>query len=299
MTATASKDLTTYSDFNTNENMLELPYKDDCYHYHVETFRRWMRETGNTDPLSCVPDYFRDLNQSNYAAGTVRMKRQAVINRLRLMSDAAGLSMEQQFQLDRVLKRLNTDPETKAPKTASTAIGASKVCTEPEYARLIEGCRSRKQQLFIRFFWDTGCRVSELTGAEIRNCKRQGAVVEIRVMGKGRKERVVKITGALFDAIAEEFGGQQFLFETGGGKPYRRSYVSNQIAKITQHVLGKKLSAHKFRHSFATRQIAKSGKIAAVSSYLGHASVSTTMSFYVHEELTDADLFGIEAVANA
>ena len=291
---TATKDLTACGHFSSTDYMVELTYKQDCYTYHVETFRRWMTETGATDPVACVADYFRDLNQSDYSAGTVRMKRQAVINRLRLMSDAAGLSMEQQFQLDRVMKRLNSDPDTKAPKTASAAIGTSKVCSEGEYAKLIEGCRSRKQQLFIRFFWDTGCRVSELTGAELRNCKRQGAVVEIRVRGKGAKERVVKVTAALYEAIVGEFGGQRYLFETSGGKSYRRSYVSNQVAKITQHVLGRKLSAHKFRHSFATRQIAKSGKIAAVSTYLGHASVSTTMAFYVHEELTDADLFGVE-----
>ncbi len=105
-----------------------------------------------------------------------------------------------------------------------------------------------------------------------------------------------RVTRELFAEIRAACRGEEYLFETAGGKPYRRSYVSGQIAKITQYAIGRRLSAHKLRHSFATRMVAKTGKIAAVSTYLGHSSVSTTLNLYVHEELGDAELLGAEAV---
>ncbi len=50
-------------------------------------------------------------------------------------------------------------------------------------------------------------------------------------------------------------------------------------------MLNRDISAHKLRHSFATIKIAKTGKIKAVSEYLGHSSTSITLDMYVHEEL--------------
>ena len=53
------------------------------------------------------------------------------------------------------------------------------------------------------------------------------------------------------------------------------------------------LSAHALRHSFGTRMATRyPEKIGAVSEYMGHAEVSTTLAFYVHTELTDVELFG-------
>ena len=273
---------------------VELSRKGDCYDYHVETFTRWMAERGYTDPFEAVTEYFRDLNNSTYKAGTVRMKRQAVKNRLRLVAESSGLDPQRQYQLDLFLRRLDQDADTKAPKLNNAGIGVSKVIDQGEYERLVVGSRSTRQRLFIKFLWSTGCRVSEMTGALLRNCDREGKTVRVRVMGKGRKEREVTITAALFDAIQAEFAGSEFLFETSGGKPYRRSYVSEQIAKQALQVLGRRISAHKLRHSFATRMIEKTHKISAVSKYLGHSSVSTTLGMYNHEQLDLVELLGEE-----
>lgn len=269
----------------------------DCYTHHVRTFTRYMREKALTDPLRAVTEYFADLNRSKYAAGTIRMKRQAVKNRLRMLADSQQLDMQQHYQFERVMNKLDTDPNTKAPKTNGNRVGSSKVITEQEYNTLILKARSKRQTLFMRFLWQTGCRINELTTAERRNCKREGKTVAIRVMGKGRKERIVKITAELYDTIRDTFRGEVYLFETGNGRPYFNSYISNQIGKLTKHVLGRRCAAHCFRHSFASRHIERTKKISAVSHYLGHSSVSTTLSMYNHEELSDADLFGAEAIA--
>ena len=279
-----------------NTDTVQLPHKVDCYSHHVETFRTWCETFGHADHLQAVPDYFRALNTSHYKAGTIRMKMSAIKNRLRLMADTAGFDMETSFRFEQMMKRLGSDPDTAPPKIQRAGIGSSKMLSEAEYNLVILRARSRKQQLFARFLWSTGCRVSEMTGALLRNCEDQGAVVSMTITGKGRKERVIRIPSGLYQEIRAEYRGEEYLFETSGGKPYRRGYITEQLRKLTRDAIGRAMGAHSFRHSFASRTIARTGKIAAVSQYLGHASVSTTMNFYVHEELNDADLFGVEAV---
>lgn len=272
--------------------------KQDCYQYHVRTFVRWLEDNERTFELEAVADYFRALNDSQYSAGTIRMKRQAVKNRLVTLADSRGLNADEAYRLERALKALDRDPETKAPQLATTRIGGSKTLSDAEYDTVLKKARSRRQTLFMRFLWDTGCRVSELTGALLRNCKREGKIVYIRIMGKGRKERQVMVSASLYDAIRSEFRGEVYLFETAGGKQYQRSYVSNQIGKITKHAIGRRMSAHKLRHSFASRIYDRfPSQLSSLSEYLGHASVSTTVNMYVHSELTASQLLGPEVLS--
>lgn len=275
----------------------QLARRGDAYDYQVETYIRWMEETGRTDPFASIGDYFKALNESTYKAGTIRLKRSAVKNRLRMLAEAQGLDPQRSYELDLLMRRLDQDPATKAPKINNAGVAASKTVSESEYEKLIVGARSLRQQLFIHFLWQTGCRVSEMVTARVGECVVEGSIVQVRVMGKGRKERVVRITTELFRRIRGEFAGNTFLFETSGGKHYNRSYVSNQISKLAMHLLGRKISAHKLRHSFATRMIAKTHKISAVSAYMGHSSVSTTLAMYNHEELDDVELLGIGVTA--
>lgn len=270
---------------------LELPHRNDAYEYQVKTFRNWMQERGETDPLSCVADYFADLNQSNYSANTIRMKRQAVKNRLSLMADLSCFNMEQQFHFDRLMQRLDTDQATKAPKIANRTVGASKVLTDAEYTKLLDQARSERQRLFIEFLTFTACRVSELCGAQIRNCQTTGNTTHIRIRGKGNKERTLRIPTDLYSRIRAVFNGGVYLFETTKGKPYPRTYVSDQIGKLTLHVIGRRLSAHKMRHTRLTNLVHKyPGNLKAIADLAGHSSVTTLMNNYVHGELTDSEL---------
>ena len=282
----------------TKQARASLPVKQDCYTHHVQTFRTWMSEKGHDDPLSCIADYFRDLNASQYKAATIRMKRQAVKNRLRLWADAAHLSMDESFHFERLMKRLDTDPDTKAPKTATAAVKQSKILTPAEIELCILKSKSRKQQLFIKYLFATGARVSELTSVEIRNCHTEAGFTYITVTGKGRKERELVIPAELYKEIRAHFRGEEYLFETAGGKPYRNGYVSGEIRKLTRRVLRKPMGAHSLRHSFATHKYEEMPhKLDAISRYLGHSSVSTTVNMYVHSDLSAEDLFGSRVIA--
>lgn len=266
----------------------------DNYRYHVRQFVEWLG--GRDLTAEAVQAYFVALNDSQYSAGTKRVKRAAVKKRLRQLARMGGLGSDISRNLDQFLKDLDAEPATKAPKVNTVEVGSEKVVSHEEYLLLVHHARSRRQVAFIKFLWATGCRVSEMCGIRRGDWDLGEKAVRIRVNGKGSKERWVRIPRGLFDEIRAIFAGEEWLFETSGGKALRRSYVSDQIARLGRDILRRKISAHTFRHTFATRMIRETRKVQAVSKYLGHSSPSITLSMYVHEELDDAELFS-EALA--
>ena len=100
----------------------------------------------------------------------------------------------------------------------------------------------------------------------------------------------MRLARDLFDELRRTFTGSTYLFETSKGNPYPRTYVTDMIERASKRSLGRMVGAHALRHSFATATIAETGKVQAVSEYLGHADPSTTLRYYTHQSLTDTDL---------
>jgi integrase len=119
--------------------------------------------------------------------------------------------------------------------------------------------------------------------------KLDGGLAFLRLSGKGGKERV-----ELFSRIMKEFkrepGGPLFVAKSGG--PFLRQYVSREIARASRRVLGRTVTAHQLRHSRATDLYNATHKVRAIGGLLCHASESTTLRFYLRDDLTDAELFG-------
>jgi len=132
-----------------------------------------------------------------------------------------------------------------------------------------------------------------MIGIRLSDCKVNGGVT-IEVIGKGGKARKVRIPRKLYDEIRTTFDGKKWLFETENGSPYDRSYISHMIERQSKRAIGRMVGTHALRHSAATALISKTNKVQAVSEYLGHSDPATTLRFYVHESLTDADLGSLE-----
>jgi integrase/recombinase XerD len=258
----------------------------DGYSGHVSAYLKW---AGEQDPAaySTVLDYFRELDRSAYRRGTVRAKRVAVKARLRLAArtmDPAGRMMFEERLHD--LER-----DCPAPKVQPAPVPMSKILDRDDFKKC-QGAASPRQWGLLTFGYATGCRVSEAIGARLADCKQDGARVEIRVMGKGKKERTVLIPATLFARLREIYQGREYLFETGTGRPYGRVQASDAVKRLTARALGRPLSYHKLRHSFATSKVLNyPAHLTAISRYLGHSSTAITTQFYVHDELTDAQLF--------
>lgn len=152
-------------------------------------------------------------------------------------------------------------------------------------------------RLIVRFLYASGTRVSEALGVKRTDCIQDGEGFTVRLHGKGRKERLVRIPARLKGEIDAVFGERAqggtplFLFETLEAKPYSRTYVWREVARAARRVLGRKISPHDMRHSRATDLYRATHNLKGVRDLLGHNSITTTEACYVTDGLTDAELF--------
>lgn len=164
----------------------------------------------------------------------------------------------------------------------------------PEERSLLFKALPLRIRLIAEVLYITGARITEVLEVQRKHIKTNGSV-ELRLMGKGQKERTAKIPASLYRRILAEYPDGKYLFETGGGQKFRRSYVSREIARASHRVLGRMVTAHTLRHSRATDLLATTHRIKAVSRLLGHADESTTLHYYVKDSFSDEELFsGIE-----
>jgi integrase len=177
----------------------------------------------------------------------------------------------------------------KSPKKATKAVRRAFILSPAEETAVLEAMTPRDAALF-RFLMGTGARISEALGIRLEQCKAEGEMVLCPVLGKGGKTRELRVSRELFELVREAFDGRIWFFESSGGKPLYRDYAFRRITKAVLRTTGKNFSPHCARHTFATRALERTGKIKAVSEYLGHASAAITLDMYTHEQLTDEEL---------
>ncbi|MCC6766179.1 MAG: tyrosine recombinase XerC [Deltaproteobacteria bacterium] len=163
--------------------------------------------------------------------------------------------------------------------------------TVDEMFRVLDGIRdpgpiTARDRAILELLYSTGVRVSELVGLDWADVDRRGRVV--RVLGKGRKERVVPVGATALAALdhyqrrwpAERRRDRDAVFlNAQGGRLTVRS-----VARIVTRWVGRAgtrvaASPHAFRHSFATHLLNGGADLRAIQELLGHASLSTTQRY--------------------
>ncbi len=150
---------------------------------------------------------------------------------------------------------------------------------------------SSKMQLrniaIIEVLYASGIRVSELTSLSIENVDLKSG--EIKVTGKGNKERIVLIGKDAIKAIKEyiEFerrnnSKSNYLFLNKTGEPISTRSIQRIVKKHSQIAgLHEDFHTHTLRHSFATHMLDGGADIKVVQELLGHSSPTTTQ-IYTH-----------------
>ena len=140
----------------------------------------------------------------------------------------------------------------------------------------------------LELLYGSGLRLSELTSLDTGSLDL--ATGQLRVLGKGRKERIVPVTASAVRALRNYLRcrvemarpGCDALFVGRHGRRLSNRYVQRSIQRVLDGCASAKgLSVHSLRHSFATHLLDAGADLMAVKELLGHASLGTTQ-IYAH-----------------
>lgn len=146
-----------------------------------------------------------------------------------------------------------------------------------------------RDQAIMELFYSSGLRLAEVVDLDVSQA-RQLSSGELKVRGKGDKERIVPVGRMAAEAVAvwlqvrgnmappEEVA----LFVGQRGRRISRSTIQKRMNYWARRLgLGRHVHPHMLRHSFATHLLESSGDLRAVQELLGHANISTTQ-IYTH-----------------
>jgi integrase/recombinase XerD len=149
----------------------------------------------------------------------------------------------------------------------------------------------QRNKAMLETLYSCGLRVSELVNLKVSNLYFDQGFIKIE--GKADKERLVPISRRAIDEITLYVNNyrkhlkitrenENVLFLNRRGKKLSRVMVFTIIKNLANKIkLGKKISPHTFRHSFATHLVNGGADLRAVQEMLGHESILTT-EIYTH-----------------
>ncbi len=182
----------------------------------------------------------------------------------------------------------NPGSEVRAPKAARKL---PRTLDVERMTRLLEmparDTLSARDRAIMELLYSSGLRLAEVVALDIDSLQPDGTV---RVIGKGRKERIVPVGRKAAAALAhwlKERGsfarpGENALFLSRNGSRLGARSVQLRVAHWGRaRGLNVAVHPHLFRHSFATHVLESSQDLRAVQEMLGHASLATTQ-VYTH-----------------
>lgn len=148
----------------------------------------------------------------------------------------------------------------------------------------------QRNKAIIEVLFSCGLRVSELVNLKISDCYPHEHF--IRVLGKGRKERLVPISDSaihetelwFYDRRQMEIkpGEEDYVFLNRRGAHLTRTMILIMIKRYARDAgIKKNISPHTLRHSFATALLEGGADLRSIQAMLGHEKISTTQ-IYTH-----------------
>ena len=276
------KDRYTESFFQSLENERNLaPRTVENYRHALAAFR-----AGGSPPpwRECKPEHFRkflfDLMKAEASRATIRLHFAALRTFYKFLAERHGLKENplKEVQLPKAERKLpvvltarQIDDLLAAPFQAKPSPKAPKWLPARDAA-------------ILELFYSAGLRLSELASLNVADLDPYSE--SVRVLGKGRKERLCPVGTPALEAIARYRSeanvqsGPLFL-----SKLRKRLSTRNIAVMLEKYVLlaglPRGITPHKLRHSFATHLLDNGADLRSVQSLLGHASLSTTQ-IYTH-----------------
>jgi integrase/recombinase XerD len=230
-------------------------------------FLEYLRTTGMAPSsiarnLSSIKGYYRYLRRSGE---TDKNPAEAISGPKLTRAHPGALSVEEVFRLLDCARRARETDKSKKKLTI-------------------------RDWALLEFLYGTGARVSEAADTRRDDLYREMGLV--RLFGKGRKERVVPMGKAAWEAVREYLdrcrptlvggkSGDHLFLNNRGGRLSRMGIWKILNKYVNAAGITRKTSPHTLRHSFATHLLAGGADLIAVQELLGHADITTT-EIYTH-----------------
>ena len=257
-----------------------------AYCSDVLSFLIWIDdESCENVNFSKVRDYLRFIQKFNYKKTTIARKIASIRTFYKFLYRERKVDSNPAMNLTSP-KRPKSLPKFLTPDEIEKIVNNVKIDTP-------SGFRNRA---ILELLWATGMRVSELSGLNFGDLNLENN--EIRVFGKGSKERIILVTDRAKTYLERYIDSARMLIPKGyriedptenspvfinnTGYRLQTKTIRNVINEIVEKIeLPKKVTPHVFRHSFATHLIENGADLRVVQELLGHASISNTQ-IYTH-----------------
>lgn len=253
-----------------------------AYINDVYTFLLWL---GENNPLKLESEKFSEylyfINQLNYTKTTIARK-------------IASIRSFYKFLYQEELIGYNPVDSISIPKQTKSL---PNFLYEDEVENILRGIKidtpaGYRNRIILELLWVSGMRISELSSLNYENLNLEQN--EIRVFGKGAKERIVLIPDKTKEALINykdnvsdlicktEKLPSDPLFINYNGYRLQNQSIRKALKKCLNDIcFTKRVTPHVFRHSFATKLLEHGADLRIVQELLGHSSIKNTQ-IYTH-----------------
>jgi integrase/recombinase XerD len=226
---------------------------------------------------------FRARGDIGYTSNTIALKIRSVKRFFEYLEQSNHILINPAEYLKEPKK------ETRLPRTILTDKEIHKMLDQPNLSTRI-GIRDRT---VLEVFYSTGIRLEELVNLTIFDCDLQGGMLRVN-KGKCAKDRVVPIGRHAIRFLKEyvthvrpyftkkiwSTTGQRILFLNKFGSPLSTQVTAMMIRTYSKAAgIERKITAHVFRHTFATQLVRNGADITAVQKMLGHSDLRVTQIY--------------------
>jgi integrase/recombinase XerC len=250
-------------------------YRQALAAFRAETKTPWKKCTAND-----FRDYLFALMKRGQARSYVRLQFSAFRTFYQFLAARKGLRSNplREVQLPKLEKKLPlvlTRQQVEELLAAPASVAKNRAA--PVWMPL-------RDVAIMELFYSSGLRLGELAALDVADVDLY--TESVRVLGKGRKERVCPVglpaleATSRYRAAANVHSGPLFISKS------RRRMSTRSIWLVLKRYLRHtsipiSISPHKLRHSFATHMLDRGADLRSVQALLGHASLSTTQ-IYTH-----------------
>lgn len=246
--------------------------------------RDFQAHSGTPGWRQCQPGHFRDylfhLMKQKQARSYVRLQFAAIRSFYRFLVARNRMTKNpvREVQLPKVEKKLPLVlTQTQMGELLAAPLQVKKPRSAPAWMPL-------RDSAILEVFYSSGLRLAELAALNVNDLDIY--TESVRVLGKGRKERVCPVGAPALQAVSKYRAAANVhsgpLFLNKGRTRISPRSIWLVLKRYLRHTsIPIALSPHKVRHSFATHLLDNGADLRSVQALLGHASLSTTQ-IYTH-----------------